>query len=220
MPIPHDVQQVHGITDAMVRGKPTVEQILPRFIEFVGHRDTILLAHNAPFDLGFLGMALTRLGIPCPPHHLFDTLDMTRQIFPTWPSYSLENVAIRLKVANRAEHHALSDARVVKGIFLEMLQHAPIVRTVTDLWRLSPPLTFAHAPVFAIEPPPGFEMLTTAMAERCAITIVYEHRSQRPKPRKITPHLVLEVHGVAYVIAHCHLSDTERTFRLDRIREC
>ena len=36
----------------------------------------------------------------------------------------------------------------------------------------------------------------------------------------IMPRLVLEVHGVAYVIAHCHLSDAERTFRLDRIREC
>jgi predicted DNA-binding transcriptional regulator YafY len=63
-------------------------------------------------------------------------------------------------------------------------------------------------------------VLSTAIAERCAITIVYEHGWHRPTPRTITPRLVLEVHGVAYVIAHCHLSDAERTFRLDRIREC
>jgi predicted DNA-binding transcriptional regulator YafY len=58
-----------------------------------------------------------------------------------------------------------------------------------------------------------------AMAERCAITIIYEHGWKRPTPRLITPRLVLEVHGVAYVIAHCHLSNAERTFRVDRIRE-
>jgi DNA polymerase-3 subunit epsilon len=220
IPIPKDVQHVHGITDRMVRGKPTIEHVLPQFIEFLGHHDTILLAQNAPFDLGFLAMALTRLRITYPPHYLLDTLDMARRLYPAWPSHSLEYVATRLKVANRAEHRALSDARLVKDIFLAVLQHVPAVRTITDLARFSLPLTFADAPVFAIEPPPGFEALTTALSERCAITIVYEHGWQRPQPRMITPRLVLEVHGVAYVIAHCHLSGAERTFRLDRIREC
>jgi DNA polymerase III subunit epsilon len=220
IPIPKDVQHVHGITDRMVRGKPTIEHVLPQFIEFLGHHDTILLAHNAPFDLGFLAMALTRLRITYPPHYLLDTLDMARRLYPAWPSHSLEYVATRLKVAKRAEHRALSDARLVKDIFLAVLQHVPAVRTITDLARFSLPLTFADAPVFAIEPPPGFEALTTALSERCAITIVYEHGWQRPQPRMITPRLVLEVHGVAYVIAHCHLSGAERTFRLDRIREC
>jgi DNA polymerase III subunit epsilon len=220
IPIPKDVQHVHGITDRMVRGKPTIEYVLPQFIEFLGHHDTILLAHNAPFDLGFLAMALTRLRITYPPHYLLDTLHMARRLYPAWPSHSLEYVATRLKVAKRAEHRALSDARLVKDIFLAVLQHVPAVRTITDLARFSLPLTFADAPVFAIEPPPGFEALTTALSERCAITIVYEYGWQRPQPRMITPRLVLEVQGVAYVIAHCHLSGAERTFRLDRIREC
>jgi DNA polymerase-3 subunit epsilon len=220
IPIPKDIQHVHGITNRMVRGKPTIEHVLPQFIEFLGHHDTILLAHNAPFDLGFLAMALTRLRITYPPHYLLDTLDMARRLYPAWPSHSLEYVATRLKVAKRAEHRALSDARLVKDIFPAVLQHVPAVRTITDLARFSLPLTFADAPVFAIEPPPGFEALTTALSERCAITIVYEHGWQRPQPRMITPRLVLEVQGVAYVIAHCHLSGAERTFRLDRIREC
>jgi DNA polymerase III epsilon subunit family exonuclease len=212
IPIPWDVQQVHGITDAMVRGQPTIEQILPSFIEFFGNPDTILLAHNAPFDLGFLAMAVARLGIVFPTHSLFDTLDMTRRLYPTWPSHSLEHVASRLNVANAAEHRALPNARLVKDIFLEMMRRTPTLKTIADLGHLSPPLTFADAPVCAIKAPAGFEALTTAMSEQCAITIVYEHGWQRPTPRMITPRLVLEVHGVAYVIAHCHRSDAERTF--------
>jgi DNA polymerase III epsilon subunit family exonuclease len=219
IPIPPEVQRVHGITDAMVRGQPTVEQMMPHFIDFLGPRDTILLAHNAPFDLGFLAMALIRLGIACPPHDVFDTLAMARQLYHTWPSHSLAHVAMRLNVASRAEHRALSDALLVKEVFLAMLRHTPTVKTIADVMRVSQPLTFADAQVCTVEPPPGFEILTTAIAEQCAIAIVYEQGWQRPQPRMITPRLVLEVQGVAYVIAHCHMSNAERTFRLDRIRE-
>ena len=203
----------------MVWGQPTIDHVLPPFVEFLGLPDTILLAHNVPFDLGFLAMALTRLGIASPPHCVFDTLEITRQLYPARPSHSLEHVATRLKVANRAEHRALSDACLVKEIFLAILKDTPTVITIADLRRVSQPLTFADTPVCAIDPPAGFEALSTAIAERCAITIVYEHGRQRPKPRMITPRLGLEVHGVAYVVAYCHLSDAERTFRLDRIRE-
>jgi predicted DNA-binding transcriptional regulator YafY len=108
---------------------------------------------------------------------------------------------------------------LVKDIFLAMLKDIPTLKKISDLTRVSQPLTFADAPVFAIEPPPGFEMLTTAITERGTITIIYEPGWQRQTPRMIAPRLVLKVHGVAYVVAHCHLSDAERTFRLDRIRE-
>jgi DNA polymerase-3 subunit epsilon len=160
------------------------------------------------------------LGIACSLHGVFDTLGMARRLYPEWHSYSLEHVAARLKIANAAERRALSDARLVKATFLAMPKDIPTVKTIADLTRLSQPLTFADAPVFAIEPPPGFEMLSTAIAERCAITIIYDRESRRPGPRVITPRLVLEVHGVAYVIAYCHLSCAERTFRLDCIRGC
>jgi DNA polymerase III epsilon subunit-like protein len=61
-----------------------------------------------------------------------DTLDMTRRFYPTWPSHSLEHVASRLKVANRAEHRALADARWVKDIFLAMLQRTPALKKLSD----------------------------------------------------------------------------------------
>jgi hypothetical protein len=59
-PIPPQAMRIHGITDAMFLGSP----------------DTILLAHNATFDLGFLGVALTKLGQAFPPHAVVDTLDL------------------------------------------------------------------------------------------------------------------------------------------------
>jgi DNA polymerase III subunit epsilon len=220
MPIPEDVQHVHRITDAMVRGQRSIEHVLPGFIEFLGTPDTILLAHNAPFDLGFLAMALARLGMPYPPHRFIDTLDLARRLYPTWPSHSLENLAPRLNVANGAEHRALPDAVLVKDVFVALLRGRPTVKNIVDLVRLSPPLTFANALVFPVEPPVGFEALATALSERCAMTMVYGRGRHHIKPRKITPRLLLEASGIVYVIAYCHDDRIEKTFRLDRIQKC
>jgi DNA polymerase-3 subunit epsilon len=158
VPIPRDVQQVHGITDRMVRGQPTIDQSLPPFIQFIGSHDPILLAHNSPFDLGFLAMALIRLGIAYPPHDVFDRPDIAHRLYPTWHSHRLEHVAARLKSANAVEHRALSDARLVKATFLAMLKDIPTGKTTADVMRVSQPHTIADAPLYAIEPSSGFDV--------------------------------------------------------------
>ena len=127
---------------------------------------------------------------------------MARRLYPTWPSHRLEHGATRLNVANTAAHRALPDARLVQDVFGEVLRRTPTLKTIADLVRVLPLLTFADAPVCTIAPPAGFEALSTAITTRCAITSVYEHGGQRPQPRMITPRLALEVHRVAYVIAH------------------
>jgi DNA polymerase III epsilon subunit-like protein len=132
------------------------------------------------------------LGIACSLHGVFDTLGMARRLYPEWHSYSLEHVAARLKIANAAERRALSDARLVKATFLAMPKDIPTVKTIADVTRVLPPLTFTDSPVCAIEGPPGFEVLTTAIAERCSITIVDERGWQRPGPRTMTPRLIWE----------------------------
>jgi hypothetical protein len=109
-PIPPDVIRIHGITNAMTTDMPTVSQTLPRFVEFLGGPETILLAHNAPFDLGFLAMALTKSAIPFPSHRVIDTLDLARTCLQDLPNYRLETVAFHLRIADREDHRALSDA--------------------------------------------------------------------------------------------------------------
>jgi DNA polymerase III epsilon subunit-like protein len=122
-----------------------------------------------------------------PPHDLFATVDFVCWLCPPWPSLSIENMAARLKIANEAAHRALGDARLVKEIFLAVLQDAPPIRAITDLRRLSPPLTFADAPVCAIEPSPGFEALAMAIAERYIMMVVYAGGTQPSRPCIVTP---------------------------------
>ena len=60
--------KIHGITDDMVRGQPPIEDVLPEFVEFLGDPETILLAHNASFDVGFLSAAFSRCKAIFPEH--------------------------------------------------------------------------------------------------------------------------------------------------------
>jgi DNA polymerase III epsilon subunit-like protein len=73
-----EVTDIHGITDAMVRGQPTVAQALPGFLDFLGGTEAILPAHNAMFDLGFLNFAAAKTGLALPANLVIDTLDLAR----------------------------------------------------------------------------------------------------------------------------------------------
>ena len=217
--IPLKVTKIHGIKDAMVRGKPTVGEIMPKFLEFLGGPETILLAHNASFDMGFLAFAMAKRGIPLPSHRVVDTLDLARSSLRGLPAYSLETIARRLAVADREDHRALSDSRLVMGVFQNMLGRNPRLRTVGDLFRLSAPMDFRHIGVAAVEPPVGYEDLTLAIVEERALVMVYEGGTKGVQQRKVTPRALLNTRGHIYLAALCHIDNTEKSFRLDRIRE-
>jgi DNA polymerase-3 subunit epsilon len=138
-PIPPEVTRILGITNAMVRGKPTVGNVLPKFLDFPGGPETILLAHNASFDLDFLGIAAAKLGIPLPAHCVVETLYLARTCLRGVANHRLETVAVHLGDAAREDHRSLSDSRLIMGVFEEILGCKPGLRTLGDLFRLTSP---------------------------------------------------------------------------------
>jgi DNA polymerase-3 subunit epsilon len=216
--IPPDAQRINRITVDMVRGQPTVDTVLPGFIDFLGPPDSILLAHNAPFDLEFIGVDMIRLGLPFPSHLTFDTKVLAQSLMPGFMTYSLEALAARLGVARWQEHRALTDARLTKNVFLALLTRPPGVKSVSDLARLAPPLTFERLCGSRVEPPRGFEGLTLAIEEASMIEIVYEGGTAGHEPRKVTPRALLRSRGVLYLAAYSHADAKEKIYRLDRIR--
>jgi DNA polymerase-3 subunit epsilon len=217
--IPPEVTDIHGITDAMVRGQPTLAQALPGFLDFLGGTDAILLAHNATFDLGFLDFAVAKMGLDLPSNPVIDTLDLARTCVHGAPSCRLEDLAVYLGLAESADHRALADSRLVRELFTHVTGRMAWQRTVADLFRLSPPVTPEDCRTSVIEPPAGFEDLAVAIAEQRTVVIVYDGGTRGPADRTITPRVMLQSNGRQYLIAYCHASEMERTYRLDRIRE-
>lgn len=109
---------IHGITEDMVRGQPTIDVVLPVFHEFCA--DTVLVAHNAAFDMRFLQLKEERTGLRFD-QPVLDTLLLTAVIHPNQESHKLEAIAARLGINVIGRHTALGDAFVTGEVFLKMI---------------------------------------------------------------------------------------------------
>lgn len=109
---------VHGLSEALLRGQPTIAAVLPRFARFVG--DSVLVAHNAAFDLRFLQLKEQHTGVRLR-NPVLDTLLLAAALWPGCPSYDLEALAARCEVPIIGRHTALGDAFVTAEVFLKLL---------------------------------------------------------------------------------------------------
>lgn len=217
-PIPEEVQGIHGISDQMVKGKPRVQEVLPRFIEFLGPPDNVLMAHNAVFDLGFIVLDLYRARMPLPEHKVFDTVELAKTLIPFLPGYRLQGLCAALGISKGQEHRALSDAMLVKGLFLALMDRTEAVGSIQDLSQLVRPFSFLDAKVSRMQAPPGFEDLEVALEAECAVEIVYAGGTKGPEPRRVTPRAIIESSGFIYLAAFCHVDGRNKMYRMSRIR--
>jgi DNA polymerase-3 subunit epsilon len=119
-PIPTHVSKIHGITNEMLTGQPTPDQIYVKLKDFIS--DSLLIAHNAKFDVGFLRSEFKRLNQSITNQSIC-TLELSRRHYPRLPNYKLSTVYRHLvgpQPADARKHRALDDARMVAAIWLAM----------------------------------------------------------------------------------------------------
>ena len=112
-----------GISNAMVAGAPRLATALPAFLEFAG-RDAVLVAHNAPFDIGFLKAACALTGHEWPGNRVLDTARLARQVVTRdeAPNCKLSSLARLFRAGTTPDHRALSDARATVDVLHGMLE--------------------------------------------------------------------------------------------------
>ncbi len=114
VPIPPEVSRIHGITDSMVRNSPSFGGVAPRLLDML--ENSVLVAHNAEFDLGFLREELSRVGLRLPDLPVVDTLAIAKKNWK-FQSNRLGSIAAELNISNEGWHRALSDVEMTRKIF-------------------------------------------------------------------------------------------------------
>ncbi len=136
--IPPVVSVLTGLTDAAVAAAPPIGEVLPIFLEFA--RGTVLVAHNAGFDLGFLRAAMRRCGYPAPSWEHIDTAQLARQIVSRdeTPDYRLSSLARLFGSTAEPRHRALADARATVDVLHALFERVGNlgVNTLEDLRAL------------------------------------------------------------------------------------
>jgi len=121
MPIPANITELTGITDAMVACAPPIGEILPEFLEFA--RGGVIVAHNAPFDIAFLAAACEHCGIAWPPRAVIDTAVLSRLLLGPGDvaDHRLATLSCHFDVAAAPCHRALADAKATAGVLRGLL---------------------------------------------------------------------------------------------------
>ena len=220
IPIPPLLTRIHGITDEMVAGKPSIEKVLPDFVRFIG--DGILLAHNAPYDVSMLLVPMMRLtGGIAPGNLVLDTCALARAAFPGAPNYKLSTVANLLGIPTGKAHRALSDVHACKGIFQKTLERRGASATVSDLVEMNgSELIFGVSEQMLSEVPRGADraaILGDAMRRGQPLKISYHGGTKGPGLRLVNPITLMRQKDGIYLVAHCTLDRSVKSFRLDKV---
>lgn len=117
--IPGKIHELTGIDDLMVKDAPTIDVVIPKFIEFVG--DAIIVAHNASFDMGFIEENAMKLRIPFE-YRSIDTLALSRLLWPELNRHKLDNITKICGVETFAHHRANDDAHATAEAYLKMVE--------------------------------------------------------------------------------------------------
>ena len=119
-PIHPYVAHLTGIDDRAVVGAPTIDHVLPSFVEFV--RGSVIVAHNASYDVSFLNAALDRLDYPPLPAPAVCTAKLARRVvWPDVPNVRLRTLAEYFRTRVRPTHRALADAEATGEVLLGLL---------------------------------------------------------------------------------------------------
>lgn len=217
--IPEGAVAVHHITDEMVAAMPPISEILPLFLDFLGSDETILIAQNALFDIGFVNHEAINNDIKLPRNIILDQIDLTRKAFPGLPTYSLEKTCRRFNLIETQAHRAMADSILVMKLFFHCLEKFESdqegLAVLNGLYHYS-----FGGPMVVKTDEAMMATLNRALDSGSVLEIVYAGGSLKGRPRQIIPALLYNRDGVAYLTAKCLNSNSNKQFRLDRIREC
>lgn len=216
--ISYQASAINGITDDMVMDAPAISKVLPEFLKFID--GSVLVAYNAGFDLGFLESAMGDKSDLLKDYHVIDALVLARRLFPDLGRYNLGSVAGALGIAHASEHRAMADAVMTWKVFkkeLEVLKE----NGVLDIREIAYTRTPRKArPSLLKVSDYRIRLVKEAIREQKKLNIIYRSVwNDSVTERVITPKELKSGYDRSYVIAHCHLKDEERNFRIDGILE-
>jgi DNA polymerase-3 subunit epsilon len=121
--IPPRITVVTGITELMVMNAPTINEILPTFLDFIG--GAVIVGHNVRFDMSFINAAIRRWGGPMLGNQRLDTLSLARRLLTEEvPRFSLGELAKRLRLPHQPCHRALDDAWATVDLLHFLIERA------------------------------------------------------------------------------------------------
>ncbi|HDS31079.1 MAG TPA: WYL domain-containing protein, partial [Firmicutes bacterium] len=205
--IPDEVVKIHGITNEMVKDAPNSGEAIGKFFEFI--KDDPIFAHNAPFDERFISFACHKFQIKPPANPIYDTLQLTRRLFPELQSHGLAALTTVFDIPHEVKHRGMPDVMGTRGVLekcIERLAGQGIKSWKHFMAWYGDPLTFLPDKYgLLVTLPIEYKALKNAIEKGGKLEIIYEDRTSKRTKRIVEPMGLFVAYGNLYLSAYCHL---------------
>ncbi len=213
-PLVPDNIRIHGITNEMVAEAPLMKNEIAKFCDFID--GSVLMAHHAPFDLGFVTLDIERAGLQFPSNALLCTSLLSRALLTT-TNHKLQTLIQELQLEGGAAHRAYDDAYACLQVFMKCIEK---LDEQVDLKRLfeiqKKTISWEKYRVYSSGQAKLIN-LAKACEQNKTIQIVYEGGQAKGQPRPISPLGIVRNPDGDYVHAVCGLDLQRKRFYLDKI---
>lgn len=174
---------IHGITNEMVESAPLANQVIPQFHQFI--KDSVIVAHHAPFDLGFIGYEFEKSHLMFPSTPVLCTSLLSRKIFPESKNHKLQTLIEFLQLEKRTAHRALEDSYGCLGVFLKCIEKFGLDKSFEELLKTQEvALHWKDFSIFSLQDTSAGNAIISAIQSDKMIDLSYrnknDHRTLRP----------------------------------------
>lgn len=181
-----EVIAIHNITNEMVETAPVLAEKLGEFHAFI--QDSFVIAHHAPFDLGFLAWEFEKARLALPERPVFCTSLLSRAINFDVRNHRLATLAEHFGIEAGAAHRALDDAKACLGVALKYFEKLGPEAKISDILAVQHvPLPWARFSIESLYEREHLLTLVRALRDKREVVITYESGSRPGEPRKVFP---------------------------------
>ncbi len=189
-PMGAEVIKIHNISNEMVIDSPSIEKVIGDFYKFIG--DGYLLAHHAPFDLGFLAIEFEKNGIDFPARPVFCTSLLSRAIFTSSPNHRLQTLINYLGIEQGQAHRALDDSLACLGVALKCFAKMDELKSMDVplsilISKQKKKLNWSSFSMREIACNSKWSAIYEAILEKRTVSITYLGGSKPGKEREVMP---------------------------------
>lgn len=200
-PMSEEVIRIHNITNEMVENAPPIGPQIEAFHKFLS--DGYLIAHHAPFDMGFLAWEFEKARLMLPSKPVFCTSLLSRQILTGVPNHRLSTLAAHFQIDAGSAHRALDDARTCLHVALKCFEKLGDEAKVSDILNIQfRPLTWNLFSIETLMEKDIFRALVRSLRDRSEVYLTYEGGSRPGTARRLFPlGLVRSPEGGDFLVA-------------------
>ncbi len=178
-------EQIHGYSKKSLDSKPFAKTVLKKFLEF--SQNSVLIAHHAPFDIGFLSYDLEKNNLPIPNNKIICTSLLSRAIFKDSPNHKLPTLMEFLNLKKRKLHIALNDAKICMDLAQECFRHIKPLTLKNVEQKMKMEFNWKDFSVLELTKNPELKLLVNSITSMRKINMVYNSGSRPGTSRTILP---------------------------------